>query len=75
MRKIRPGAFNTIAPWNYPRIYELICAAEGLTVSTNGEFDDVLIRARKSEQVCVIEARVDREDTSSKRPGWKHGNS
>ena len=65
MRKIRPGGFNTITPWNYPRICELIGAGEGLTVSTNDEFDDALSRARKSEQVCVIEARVDREDTSS----------
>jgi len=85
MRKIRAGGFNTITQWNYPKVCELIGGGDGATVFTNSELDDALTRARKGTEVCVIEAMVDRGDTSSqlsriaeevaKRRGWKRRES
>ena len=64
MRKIREGCFNVITRWNYSKICELVGGGEGITASTNGEFDDALSRAQKSDRVHVIELRISREDAS-----------
>ena len=64
MRKIRKGCFNVITQWNYSRICELVGDGEGVTASTNGEFDDALARAQKSDHVHVIELRISRDDAS-----------
>jgi thiamine pyrophosphate-dependent acetolactate synthase large subunit-like protein len=37
---------------------------KGITASTNGEFDDALSRAQKSDRVHVIEVRISRDDAS-----------
>jgi indolepyruvate decarboxylase len=64
MRKIREGCFNVITQWNYSRICEVVSGGEGVTVSTNGAFDDALSRAQKSDRLHVIEVRIPRNDTS-----------
>jgi TPP-dependent 2-oxoacid decarboxylase len=64
MRKIREGCFNVITQWNYSRICELVGGGEGITASTNGEFDDALARAQKSDRVQVIELRISPDDAS-----------
>jgi TPP-dependent 2-oxoacid decarboxylase len=64
MREIREGCFNVITQWNYSRICELLGGGEGITVSTNGEFDNALARAKKSDHVHVIELRISRDDAS-----------
>jgi len=64
MRKIREGGFNVITQWNYSRICELVGGGEGITASTNGEFDDALSRAQESDRVHVIELRISRDDAS-----------
>jgi TPP-dependent 2-oxoacid decarboxylase len=64
MRKIREGCFNTITQWNYSDICKLLGGGEGVTASTNGEFDDALTRAQKSDRVHVIELRISRDDAS-----------
>jgi indolepyruvate decarboxylase len=64
MRKIREGCFNVITQWNYSRICELVGGGEGITASTNGEFDDALASAQKSNRVHVIELRISRDDAS-----------
>lgn len=64
MRKIREGCFNVITQWNYSRICELVRGGEGVTATTNGEFDDALSRAQKSDRLHVIEVRVPRDDAS-----------
>jgi TPP-dependent 2-oxoacid decarboxylase len=64
MRKIREGCFNVITQWNYSRICEVVGGGEGITASTNGEFDDALSRAQKSDQLSVIELRIARNDVS-----------
>jgi indolepyruvate decarboxylase len=64
MRKIREGCFNVITQWNYSRICELVAGGEGITASTNGEFDDALSRAQKSNRVHVIEVKISRDDAS-----------
>jgi indolepyruvate decarboxylase len=64
MRKIREGCFNVITQWNYSKICELVGGGEGITASTNGEFDNALARAQKSNRVHVIELRISRDDAS-----------
>ena len=64
MRKIREGSFNVITQWNYSKICELLGGGEGITASTNGEFDDALLRAQRSDRVQVIELRISRDDAS-----------
>ena len=64
MRKIREGCFNVITQWNYSKICELVGGGEGITASTNAEFDDALSHAQKSDRVHVIELRISRGDTS-----------
>ena len=64
MRKIRQGDFNVITQWNYSKICELVGGGESISASTNGEFDDALSRAQKSDRVHVIEVRISRDDAS-----------
>jgi indolepyruvate decarboxylase len=64
MRKIREGCFNVITQWNYSKICDLVGGGKGITASTNGEFDDALSRAQKSDRVHVIEVRISRDDAS-----------
>jgi TPP-dependent 2-oxoacid decarboxylase len=64
MRKIREGCFNVITQWNYSKICKLVGGGEGIAASTNGEFDDALARAQKSDRVHVIELRISRDDAS-----------
>lgn len=64
MRKIREGCFNVITQWNYSKICDLVGGGKGITASTNGEFDDALGRAQKSDRLHVIELRISRDDAS-----------
>jgi indolepyruvate decarboxylase len=64
MRKIRAGCFNVITQWNYIKVCELVCGGESTTASTKGEFDTALRRAQKSDDVCVIELKIPRNETS-----------
>jgi TPP-dependent 2-oxoacid decarboxylase len=64
MRKIREGCFNVITQWNYSKICDLVGGGKGIIASTNGEFDDALARAQKSDRVHVIEVRISRDDAS-----------
>ena len=64
MRKIREGCFNTITQWNYSKICEVVRGGIGITVSSNGEFDDALWRAQNSNRLHVIEVTVPRDDAS-----------
>jgi indolepyruvate decarboxylase len=64
MRRIREGCFNIITQWNYPKICELVRGGESTSVSTKGEFDAALHRARKCDGVYVIELKIPRNDTS-----------
>ena len=60
LRQIREGSFNTITQWNYGKVCELIGGGESTTVTTKGDFDNALTRARKSNRVFVIEVKVPR---------------
>jgi indolepyruvate decarboxylase len=64
MRKIREGCFNTITQWNYSKICDLVGGGQGITASTNGQFDDALSLAQKSDRVQVIELTISRDDAS-----------
>lgn len=64
LRKIRDGDFNTITPWNYSRICEVIGGGKGSVVGTCDELDAELREARTAQEVRVIEIRVARDDTS-----------
>jgi indolepyruvate decarboxylase len=64
MRQIREGGFNQITQWNYAKVCELVRGGRSTTVSTNGEFDEALSVAQKSNQLIVIEVRVPRGEVS-----------
>ena len=64
MRKIREGCFNTITQWNYSKICDLVGGGQGITASTNGQFDDALSLAQKLDRVHVIELTISRDDAS-----------
>jgi indolepyruvate decarboxylase len=64
MRKIREGRFNVISQWNYSKICELVGGGDSTIASTKGQFDDALMRAKKSDRVQVIELKIPRNDVS-----------
>jgi indolepyruvate decarboxylase len=64
MRQIREGGFNQITQWNYAKVCELVQGGRSTTVSANGEFDEALSAARKSNQLSVIEVCVPRGEVS-----------
>ncbi len=64
MRKIREGRFNVISQWNYSKICELVGGGDSTIASTKGQFDDALMRAKKSDRVQVIELKSPRNDVS-----------
>ena len=64
MRKIRAGRFNVITQWDYTGVCELVRGGESTTASTKGEFDTALRGAQKSDDVCVIELKIPRSETS-----------
>ena len=81
MRKISNGSFNVITRWNYGKICELVGGGKTATVSTKGELDDALSRARNAREVHVIEIKIPRNNVSvqlarigrevAKIRGWK----
>jgi indolepyruvate decarboxylase len=83
MRKIINGSFNVITRWNYGKICELVGGGKTATVSTKGELDDALSRARNAREVHVIEIKIPRNNVSvqlarigrevAKIRGWKKG--
>jgi indolepyruvate decarboxylase len=83
MRKISDGCFNIITRWNYGEICQLVGGGKTATVSTKGELDDALSRARNAREVHVIEIKIPRNDVSvqlatisrevAKMRGWKKG--
>jgi TPP-dependent 2-oxoacid decarboxylase len=64
MRQIRDGCFNVITRWNYGKICELVGGGEFTTVSTKGELDAAIRRARGARAVRVIEIKIPRDDIS-----------
>jgi len=64
MRKIRDGRFNIISRWDYGRICDLVGGGSASVARTKGELDGVIRRAMGSNEVCVIDVRVPRDDMS-----------
>jgi TPP-dependent 2-oxoacid decarboxylase len=64
MRAIREGRFNVISQWNYSKICELVGGGDSTIASRKGQFDDALMRAKKSDRVQVIELKIARNDVS-----------
>jgi indolepyruvate decarboxylase len=64
MRKIREGRFNVISQWNYSKICELVGGGDSTISSTKGQFNDALMRSKKSDRVQVIELKIPRNDVS-----------
>jgi indolepyruvate decarboxylase len=85
MRKISDGCFNVITQWNYGKICELVGGGKTVRVSTKGELDKALSRARSAREVHVIEIKIPRNDVSvqlarigrevAKVRGWKKGSA
>ena len=64
MRRIRDGRFNVITQWYYSLICKFVGGGDSVTVSTKGQFDEALHRARASDRVFLIELKVPRDSTS-----------
>ena len=64
MRRIHDGSFNTITRWNYAAITTLVGGGTSTVVSTKGELDAAIRRARLSDELTVIEVRIPRDDAS-----------
>ncbi len=64
MRKIRDGRFNVISQWDYGRICNLIGGGSALVARTKGELDGAIRSAMGSNEVCVVDVRVPRDDMS-----------
>jgi indolepyruvate decarboxylase len=64
MRRIRDGRFNIITRWNYGQICDLVGGGSASIARTKGELDGVIRRAMGSNEVCVIDVRVPRDDMS-----------
>ncbi|MGA2442535.1 MAG: thiamine pyrophosphate-dependent enzyme [Tepidisphaeraceae bacterium] len=64
MRRIRDGRFNVITQWDYGRICDLIGGGSASVARTKGELDGAIRRAMGSNEVCVIDVSVPRDDMS-----------
>jgi indolepyruvate decarboxylase len=64
MRRIRDGRFNLITRWDYGRICDLVGGGSASVARTKGELDGAIRRAMGSNEVCVIDVRVPRDDMS-----------
>jgi TPP-dependent 2-oxoacid decarboxylase len=61
-RPMIDGPFNDVAAWKYHRIPDLIGSGRGYLVRTEGELDEALASARKSDGLALIEAILDPYD-------------
>ncbi|MGZ4983890.1 MAG: alpha-keto acid decarboxylase family protein, partial [Chthoniobacterales bacterium] len=64
MRQLCDGSFTKITQWNYSRICELVGGGGSAVVSTKGEFDAALQKAKSATDVRVIEIKLSRDDVS-----------
>ncbi len=64
MRRIRDGRFNLITRWDYGRICDLVGGGSASVARTKGELDGAIRRAMGSNELCVINVRVPRDDMS-----------
>jgi len=64
MRRIRDGRFNLITRWDYGRICDLIGGGSASVARTKGELDGAIRGAMGSNEVCVIDVRIPRDDMS-----------
>jgi TPP-dependent 2-oxoacid decarboxylase len=64
MRRIRDGRFNLITRWDYGRICDLVGGGSASVARTKGELDGAIRRAMGSNEVCVIDVRIPRDDMS-----------
>jgi TPP-dependent 2-oxoacid decarboxylase len=64
MRRIRDGRFNLISRWDYGRICDLVGGGSASVARTKGELDGAIRSAMGSNEVCVIDVRIPRDDMS-----------
>jgi TPP-dependent 2-oxoacid decarboxylase len=64
MRRIRDGRFNLITRWDYGRICDLVGGGSASVARTKGELDGAIRSAMGSNELCVIDVRVPRDDMS-----------
>lgn len=64
MRKIRDGRFNVISQWDYGKICDLVGGGKSQIARTKGELDGAIRAAMGSNELCVIDVRVPRDDMS-----------
>jgi indolepyruvate decarboxylase len=63
-RHLLDGPFNDIAPWDYHKVTEMIGAGVGSLVETEEELEEVVGIALESDELFVINVRVNQDDVS-----------
>ena len=64
-RLIHDGPYNEIGRWQYRQLPEALRAGLGLLVRTEGELEEALaLAARTQDQLVLIELQVDRRDST-----------
>ena len=61
-RVIIDRPYNDIQPWNYHKLTEVFGGKPGIDVHTEGELEDALKEAAKSDSLVFIEIHIDRMD-------------
>jgi indolepyruvate decarboxylase len=63
-RFFKDGSYNNIRNWNYHKMTEVIGGGEGMLVRTEGELDLAMKKAIASKELFIINAVVDKNDSS-----------
>lgn len=63
-RFLLDGAFNDIANWNYHKITEMIGGGKGALVQNEGELEEAVSAALKSDELFIINVVLEPKDVS-----------
>jgi len=61
-RVICDHPYNDIQPWHYHKLVEVFGGGLGIDVHTEGELEDALVKAKKTDGLVFIEIHTDRMD-------------
>lgn len=64
-RLILEGPWNDIQEWNFEKIPSVVGGGKGYVVETEGELDSVLAEIMNSDEVCIVNVKLAKNDTSA----------
>jgi len=63
-RLMMDGAFNDVLPWNYAALTGVFGGGRSFVIDTEEELDAALLEAADSEDLCLLDVRLDPRDAS-----------